>query len=229
VSLLVTLCLKIEYFNVSEVLIKDNFIIGTEEILNLAKVETGKNIFYMNLKMVETNVEGNPYILKAKVKRVLPNKISISVEEREAVFYGQSDGRFFIIDNKGFVLEIRDNMDNMNLISLQGFDYNNSEIGKLLPVDDNRKLNLISEISDLLSINSSDIKITSVDLTSTLDLKVYAGNVCIKLGGIISLKDKLNLAVNTIVSGNLKNETGYVDVSFEGNPVVFIEKQEEEQ
>lgn len=46
----------------------------------------------------------------------------------------------------------------------------------------------------------------------------------IKLGSNEDLPKKLNRAINIISAENLSASTGYVDVSFNGNPVFSVEK-----
>ncbi|SKA77011.1 cell division protein FtsQ [Clostridium sp. USBA 49] len=224
ISIIIVLCLKIPYFDVSNIVVSNNKIINTNEILDIAKVSKGSNIFYMDLKKIEGNILKNPYILKANVKRKLPNTIYIAVEEREAVFYIKSESRYLIIDNKGIVLEEKDDISNMNLTKLLGFEAEGAKIGEVIPCDDNRKIEFISLITDLIMTNKSNIKITAVDISDILDIKVYSNNMSIKLGSNNDVKSKLNLAFNIINDNNLINLKGYVDVRFESNPSVFVEK-----
>lgn len=224
ISLFIILCLKLPYFNVSNIIVSNNKIINKEDIINTANVNYGTNIFYINLKKIETNILKNPYILKADVKRKLPNSISISVQEREAVFYIKGENNNLIIDKHGVVLEEKDDISNMNLTNLIGFDAEGAEIGKVIYCDDNRKIDFISSITDLITANTSNIKITAVDLNDILDIKIYSKDLCIKLGTAYDIRDKLNLAFNIINDNKLINSKGYIDVSYSGNPAVFIEK-----
>lgn len=224
ISILSILCLKLPYFNVSNVKVLNNNIISAEEILNLSKVNKGTNIFYMNLKNIETNVMKNPYILSVEVRRKIPNTITISVKEREAAFYINSGSINLIVDKHGVVLEEKEDISNMNLINLQGVELQDVKIGKVIPFDDKRKINVISLITDLIAINTSNINISSVNIKDVLDIRVYSESLCIKLGDTSNIKDKLNLALNIINDNKLNKAKGYIDVSFQAKPVVHIDK-----
>lgn len=224
ISLFIILCLKLPYFNVTNIVVLNNKIINTEEILSIAKVNKGTNIFYMDLKKIETNILNNPYILKADVKRKLPNTISISVQEREAVFYIKGENNNLVIDKHGVVLEEKEDISSMNLTKLMGFEAEGSEIGKVIYSDDDRKIDFISLITELITANISNIKITAVDLSDILDIKIYSNDMCIKLGTSQNVKDKLNLAFNIITENKLLNSRGYIDVSLESNPAVLLEE-----
>lgn len=223
ISTLVILCLKLSYFNVENINVVNNKIVNSDEIISSSKINMGTNIFTLNTKKIGTNVLSNPYILKADIIRKFPSSIIISVKEREAVFYIEDNNKFVIIDKNGVVLEVKDNVNYMKLTKLEKFEVNNAVIGKIIPKADNRKLELISLMTDLISLNNSGININSVNLSDEHNVQVICDNMILKLGNI-NIKDKLNLGLNIIVNNNLKNAKGYVDVSFDSNPVVFIEK-----
>lgn len=223
ISVTITLCLKLTYFNVSNISVINNHTINSDEIVKLSKINKGINIFYLNFKNVQTNLQSNPYILSANINRKLPNTIVISIKEREAVFYSKRDNKYLIIDKNGIVLEEKEDISQMKLTNLQGFDTKEAKIGEVIPAQDKRKIDNISLITELISNNSSGIDITSIDLSNDLNLLAYSNNMCIKLGNS-NIKDKLNKALNVIVSNNLKDQKGYIDVSYEGNPVIFTEK-----
>lgn len=89
ISTLTGLCLKHPYFNVKKIEVINNKNISKEEIIKLSRIYEGDNIFYINMDRTKRDILNNPYILKAEVKRKLPNKILIDISEREAIFYGE--------------------------------------------------------------------------------------------------------------------------------------------
>ncbi|WP_234119973.1 cell division protein FtsQ/DivIB [Clostridium hydrogenum] len=222
VSVLVTLCLKLPYFNIKNIEVHNNSIIDTDTIVRLSQIKKGTNIFYVSLKKNKVNIEQNPYIMNVGISKKLPDTIDITVTERKAAFYAEKDNKYLIIDKNGVVLEEKDNLNGMNLIKLLGFNTNNAKIGKVIPCDDNRKIDVISKLTDIV-INVKNLKITSVDISDVLNLKAYVNNMSIILGRVDGLDSKINKAINIINSENLKDKKGYVDVSFNGNPVYCIQ------
>lgn len=222
VSIVVILALKLDYFNIKNIKVTNNKVVNGDEIVNLSQISKGTNIFYINSNKIQTNLLNNPYIVKAEVKRRLPSTIEIIVKEREAVFYGASHEKFYIIDRNGIVLEGKDDISGMNLTRLEGFDFESAGIGKVIASNSQRKLDNIALITELISLNTSSVTITSVNLADDLNIKVNCGGINIRLGSS-DIKDKLNLALNIIMDNNLKDKKGYIDVSFEGNPVLSIE------
>lgn len=223
-SLFVTLCLKLPYFNVKSVQVSGNKNISQKDIISLLNVKLGNNIFYINLKDGKNNILGNPYISNATVTRKFPSTIIINVKEREAVFYNNIDTQYFIVDKDGILLQKRDNIKDMKLTKLDGFDYSKCEVGKVLKDSDKRKTDAVVALGDIVRNNKISQGLTLIDLNSSIDVKVYYGDICIKFGNVEDIDKKFNKALNILERKELKGVKGYIDVSFNGNPVFFIQK-----
>ena len=218
------LCFKLPYFNITGINVVNNKIVSKEEIVKLSGIEKGNNLFYINTTTGSEGILKNPYILSAKVERKLPNSIVITVVERDAIYYNTKDNKNFVIDKNGIVLEIKDDIKNMNLIKLDGFDYSKAEVGKQLESDDKRRLEAIIELAKYVKSDNILSKVTSIDISDPNALNVYYGNICIKLGNCDNIDKKLNTAVNILQRDEVKQGKGYIDVSFQGNPVFYLEK-----
>jgi cell division protein FtsQ len=212
------------YFNISEVRVENNNNISTELIKKLSGLTYDNNIFYINIKNTKTNIYSNPYILSVDIRRQLPSIVILTVKERDAMFYIKIDNQFIIIDSKGIILELRDNIDNMNLISLEGINYKNPIVGKSILSDEERKYKILVSLSEILKRNKSEIKPTRIDMSNISNINIYVMQMCIKIGSEYDIETKLNKAINVISKFDIKNKKGYVDVSFEGNPVFYLEK-----
>ncbi|EJE7234953.1 FtsQ-type POTRA domain-containing protein [Clostridium botulinum] len=225
ISILVTLCLKIPYFNIESIEVQGNVNISKELIKDTSTIKTGNNIFYANKRDAIDNISLNPYIEEVKITKKFPNKLQIYVKEREALFYNKVDKDFFIISKNGCLLEKRKDIKNMKLINLQGFEFNESKIGNPLKSKDERAVKILNDFGVLLKNNTSDVVFTQLDLRNLLDIRIYSKGICVKIGTSDQIEKKLNTAVNILKRDELKKaKKGYVDVSYEGNPVFYIEK-----
>ncbi|MGH4125708.1 MAG: cell division protein FtsQ/DivIB [Clostridium sp.] len=226
-STLITLCFKLPYFNITTIEILGNSNASKVEIKEAATIKLGSNIFYASFNDSKKRITQNPYILGAKFKKVFPNKIVIEIEERTAVFYGKVNNTYYILDNKGILLEIRSDIKNKNLVNLIGFNYEKCKVGDLIVSEDDRKITIANEITDIIAKyrkTSSAVVITMVDVNNILDVKVFSGEMCIKFGTSDDLASKFNKAINIISQPEYKGSKGYVDVSAKSNPVIFIGK-----
>lgn len=225
ITTLITICFKLSYFNIATIEILGNSNVSKAEINEAAKIQLGSNIFYESFKGSEKRISTNPYILSVKFKKVLPNKIVIEIQERVAMFYGKVNNTYYILDNKGILLEKRSDIKDMNLVNLVGVNYEECEVGKYILLEDHRRFIIANEIANIISdyrkVNSANV-ITMVDVNNVLDLKVFSGEMCIKFGTSEDLKNKFNKGINIISQPKYKSAKGYVDISFKGNPVVLI-------
>lgn len=225
VSTLITLCLKLQYFNIKQIIILNNINVTEDEVIRLSNINVGNNIFYINTNNAKKAILKNPYVESLSIRRKLPNVLEISLKERNALFYNiSSNSKNLVIDKTALVLDEKDNIDGLKLIKLDGFDFKGSQVGKVIAYDDNRKIDVLLKISDLILKTNSDIRPSSVDISDLLNIKVFYGSMCVKLGTNDGLENKLNTALNILISKELKDSKGYIDVSFNGKPVFFVEK-----
>ncbi|QGU95117.1 FtsQ-type POTRA domain-containing protein [Clostridium bovifaecis] len=224
ISISITLCLKLPYFNIKSIEVENNRNISSDEIIKLSDIGTGKNIFYLDLQRSKTNITKNSYILSVKIRRKLPNIIKIHVEERTAVFYIKKGEKYFVVDKNGVILEEKELISGMKLIKLDGFDKNNYKVGEVINEKDGKKIKTIGQITELIKNLNEDIPEPSiVDLSDLTDIKVCYGNMVIKLGTSDDIDKKYNRAINILMYNKLVDKKGYIDVSYKGDPVFLVE------
>lgn len=227
VSILVTLALKLELFNIKQVEIQGNRKITKTSLVKSAQVEFGENIFYFNSNKAKKSILENPYILEAKVKRVLPDKIHITVEERIAEFYLTNKNLYYIINDEGVLLETRSNIEGMKLVELKGMDLTGIQLGGEVNCDDERKYKIIKELSQLIKNNTSNLRIKEYNFEDITDMYLYINDMKVMMGTFENIEDKINKAINIIINRELEEMTGYIDVSFDGNPILHLDIREE--
>ena len=224
VTTLITLCMKLPYFNIQNIEITGNVNASKTEISNIAKVHLGSNILYDSFSDSKRQIMKNPYILNVKFKKVFPSKIKIEITEKEAMFYGKVNNTYYIIDNKGVLLEKRSYIEGMNLTNLVGFNYGEVQVGGLIGAKNDRKINTVLSMASIIenyNKTSKENKIMAVDVHNVLDVTALYGNMYIKFGTTDDLRNKFNKAINIITQPQYEKSKGYVDVSFNGNPVVY--------
>lgn len=70
------------YFRVKEIVVKGNNRLSSNQVLEWANIPLESSIFQVNLKEVAQRINSKSQIKKVEIKRVLPAKILILVEER---------------------------------------------------------------------------------------------------------------------------------------------------
>ena len=172
-----------------------------------------QNIFkFFNKKVVE-NVKTNPYVETAKVKRKLPNKVEIQVEERERTFNIEFMNGYAYINNQGYILEI--SQEKLDLPVIQGAKTSEEKIvpGNRLDKEDLEKLETAITITKIWKNNEIEQKITSIDITDRLEYTMYVEEEKQKiyLGNDTNLNNKI-LWVQAIMKDN-KGREGEIDVN----------------
>jgi cell division protein FtsQ len=218
----VILCLKLPYFNISEIVVENNKLVKSEEIEKLSEISLGSNIFNLSKDKVSSKILSNPYVSEVRVKRQLPSIAVLEVKERIPQYYISRGKQYVILDTAGYVLQTADSIADQNLVQLSGVDASKAFPGNPISTE-SRKLQQIEVFSDLMGRSLSDTRISAIDLEGNSEIKVYFNNIMVKAGSIEGMQDKLNKAINIIDQQNLKNLKGYIDVSFDGAPVISVE------
>ena len=94
------------FFNVDEVVCEGNNRLTADEIIQSSGIVYGKNILMQGTGRARRSISGIPMIESVSVKRILPNKIKITVNERVPAAYISSGGALAVVDTGGRVLEM---------------------------------------------------------------------------------------------------------------------------
>lgn len=224
ISILITLCLKLPYFNIASIEVEGNQNLKTEYIIEASKITVGRNIFLTKKSEAISNIKNNPYATNVKIKTKFPNKINIVVTERQASFYIKSKDEFFIIDKDGIVLEKVKKIENNNLIYINDLEFKNLELGGKIELKNPERISTINNLCNTIyEYNKNEKrKINTVGLNNFVDIKLYCdGDLYINIGTEENLNEKLTKAINILKNEQLQGIKGYVDVSFDGNPVIY--------
>lgn len=78
--------------------------VARAEVLPVFGEDIGKNIFFVHLDQRRRDLEAIPWVKHARVMRVLPNRIRVSLEERVPVAFTQINGETGLVDADGVLL-----------------------------------------------------------------------------------------------------------------------------
>lgn len=123
ISLGVISLVKSSIFNLTKVEIIGNTTLKDDQIIDLEKLVTNKNIFTYNLKKIRKEIVNNPYIEDAQVKIKLPNKIVITVKEIDIVAVLFNGNEYCYIDSSGNLIEKINNLEENNDKIICSVDY----------------------------------------------------------------------------------------------------------
>lgn len=223
--LLITLGLTLPIFNLQKVAVEGNEKVTTEEIEALAALEYGSNIFKIRNKEVASRILQNSYISEATVKRKVPNTLVLKVSERESSFYIQGESGVYIIDETGKVLEKKEKLDDPFLLRLVGIPEEKLVVGETIKDLDEKNFDALKFIHEFIKENNllDRYSITMLEINDFIALKLYINNLYIKIGTTDDLFNKLSRGFNVLNTPDVTTMKGYIDVSFDGNPVICKE------
>lgn len=126
-----------DIFSIKTVLVQNNHILAQEELVEMSGIILGTNTFKIKTKDIAGRIKTNPYIKEVQVKRKLPDKISIIIEERKeaaSVFFLD---HCIVLDEEGYALKTVET--NPHLTIIDEFPIEDFTIGEKLKVK-NQKL-----------------------------------------------------------------------------------------
>ncbi len=90
-------------FQLSTIDVGGNRMVPSQLALELVSVETGTNIFAVDLEAIKRAMQQDPRIREVTIRRQLPSKIIVTIHEREPVMLISAD-RFYGLDEEGMVI-----------------------------------------------------------------------------------------------------------------------------
>jgi cell division protein FtsQ len=78
---------------------------SSETVVEAAGVHVGDHLLRISTKEVSARLEKLPWVASAKVERILPSTLRITVDEREASMVVQTGQGPFLVDAEGLVLQ----------------------------------------------------------------------------------------------------------------------------
>lgn len=154
------------FFRVHHITVQGNTRNSQEEILEAAGIQTGDNLFFVDLDAAGDRVLLQfPYLREVKLSRVLPDKIQMTVTEREPVGVVESGGTLWITDGHGKVLESLTKAQSAQapeVPRIVGVELGDVYVGgKLTPADES--LDLVTPVLEVLAALQENGLVNQVD------------------------------------------------------------------
>lgn len=212
------------YCNLEEVIIKGNDYLSENEIFSKSQIKLGENIFKLDLKKSLDFLKQEPRIKEVEIKRVIPNKIIISLRERKAAAIIHIGEEYFSSTKEGIVLsKIDRSEEGFGLPLVLGLEIDKIKIGEIIDKPEFRAaLESINSVEVILPRKFCQVQILSPDdfmicnKDNTLKVRVSGPEV------IISKENLLREALKKIEREKLLVE--YIDIRFKDSLVIKLKK-----
>lgn len=160
-------------FNIKEILVSGNSKLSKDTIISLSGIIEGENTYKINKSKVEDKMkDSSAYIDNIKIKRILPSKIEIQVEERVATFMLEYGGGYVYLNEQGYILEISNEKLEIPIIQGASTSDENIKVGNRLCTEDLKKFSIVLKI--MQSAIQADIAklITKIDISNEENYKI---------------------------------------------------------
>lgn len=196
-----------------EIVIHGTKKIQAEDVVRMANSQMPVNLFTVGAGTVEYALNHDIRFFNAKANYKWPNKLEISVQEREpALYVANSYNGYIMVDYKGTVMSVTNSIPDSKAPLLVGEQCGNAFVG-----DDVANERVDSILKFLLSINSEarkQIAELMMDDDKTVRLQLRNG-LLLRLGRAEDMPDKapmFNTVFNEIKDKNIQAE--YIDLQF---------------
>lgn len=218
----VTLC-KAEIFNIKDIKVVGNEQVMQEELQLQDKL--GKNIFLLSKGKIERDIKQNQYVKDVKIKKIIPNKLEITIEERQKTFMIKLEDGYLYLDNQGYIIEKTEI--NLQKPIIAGYETKDLEPGNRLNEKDLEKLeDVLKIVENCKKIEIYD-KITSINILDKEEYIVYIEEMkkLIYLGNSNNLANKMLYIKDILQRENGKEGKIFVNGDFsEGFQSYFREE-----
>lgn len=202
VAACIVLFMMSSVFQVDTIVVKGNSYYKNAEVIEIAGISKGSNLFFgVDKSEAIDRLENNPYFESAKIKKSIPGKITITVEERRqiaALKYGEI---YIILDEKGLVL--RKNEVDPKITILKGFKISGMTVGQPVLVEEQQTLK--NALSVVKAADEGDFYFKRIDCSKVI-FKAYVYDTLPVKGTAKQIKNALEKGDLQKVVNKLMND-----------------------
>lgn len=160
-------------FNIKDIQVLNNNQIDAGTIISLSELATGQNIFKFSSNKVISKIKENSYIENVRIHRKLPSTIQIDVEERIPTYSIDYVGKYAIINNQGYILEISEDNKGLPIILNSKTAEGEISTNQRLNDEDLGKLEDVLKIMSSAKENNLDTEVTNIDISDKNEYIIY--------------------------------------------------------
>lgn len=90
-----------EYFFLKNIEIKGNSRLTYSQLVELMGISPGDSLLQLKMSVLHENLADNPWIENVSVKRVFPDELLVTVQEKQAYFWVQHGDKMYYADQEG--------------------------------------------------------------------------------------------------------------------------------
>lgn len=204
-------------FNCNSIEVEGNSRYTAEEVIERSALTMGESLLSIDTERAQTLISTLDYIDTAKVEKIFPTKIKITVTEAEKWYCVRQDGRTVTVSHGGKIIE---QTAQPGLPVIIGYEAENLDSGKLLTSAVEGKQSIPADI--LTAAQTAGVKnITEIDITDRFSITILCdGRITLEIGNMTDLENKLSVAAQLI--NEKLSETESVTVNLTNYEAVYV-------
>ena len=177
-----------DYFRANSIIVNGTNRLSQNQIIKHACIDSGVNIFSVNLSATRKRLLAHPWIADAEVRRELPDRINIRIKEHKPLAIIDL-GRKFLINDHGEIFKELAASNPGNLPIIIGLEFSDLDVSGLDVSGKSRNIPF-NAVMDVLQLGQKAgsiipnrlLKIIRVDRETGITLYAFSGIKAIKLG-----------------------------------------------
>ena len=188
-------------FNIKKLVVSGNKFVSYQEVSDMINFKTDENIFLFNRLSAKRNLFKNYFVHEAKIKILLPDTISVDLQERDPCCYIKYlDNSFVLIDSTGFVIKCTKSYDE-GFPFVDGLVFDNFTVGKQLDIKDKESFDTAIKISEAVLKNEISQRFIVIDISDMDDIYLHIDRLDIALGKPVDYQKKISI-LKSILDSN---------------------------
>jgi cell division protein FtsQ len=198
------------YLVVNFINVTGNSYLTTSEVIDGAGIKNGQSLVLTSISDIEKLLSEMAWVSEAKVTKVWPDGISMTITERKPLLALSYHGGFVIIDDKGIVLDIKSNFSEVNLPIISGYIPDSVSVGRLIMGEE--LWSQVTNITDYLPI-SIILQLSELSWYG-YNVRMYLNNgLEIFIGDIREFDPEKLLLLPEVIDNINDIKEGYLDLS----------------
>lgn len=205
-------------FNIQQVTVEGTEILSDEQIIQASGIEIGENIFLLDTNEARYKINQILSADEINIRKVLPDKIIITISENTPLAVIHYDKTFYYIDDNGTLMEVTQEFGNDETPLITGFkSYEFPGIGEKVILEPSYKFEQILDMLKLFQNNDLLGKLSQISISEDNSYRIITKN-----GVVFTIKDLTNLLqyfdyVSTVIENGESNQD--INLTSGDNPI----------
>lgn len=187
--LLISTVLALPIWQLTYITVEKNKWYDAEEIIKVSSAQD-KHVLSVSFKEIKNNLQQLPYVKEADVRYIFPNRMIISLTEREPLGYVPFMGTYLCLDEQGQVIE-QTSKKEVSLPIIKGLNFREFKIGETLPIENDDYLLCSLQIIKTLKKYEYEKEVKAIDMYNLDEIHLYVDNLDVIIGNIGDFDKKL--------------------------------------